>query len=204
MEFRNIKKIDAFVLSIPVLLGTVSMILWLTEIIYRVGWNGIEWIVTDLKSVYLLTLLAVLSYVLPMIFLSKVKVRNTIISLTLLYLFSLLGYFATKWIFRQLFDKIGDDTHVLYVWLLIFDVTVIAAIFYYTKQYFLLKSERFHLMTIVAVFISIVPASLISIEWVKGFASTESFVDAVKMGYPVFWLNILLGWVSYAMAKRII
>jgi hypothetical protein len=59
-------------------------------------------------------------------------------------------------------------------------------------------------MTIVAVFISIVPASLISIEWVKGFASTESFVDAVKMGYPVFWLNTLLGWVSYAMAKRII
>ena len=204
MNFNKINKIDFFVLSIPVLFGAVSILLWLAEIIHLVGWIGIEWIVKDLKSVYIITLLAVLSYILPILILSNVKPRNVIISILLLYLFSLLGYFATKEIFRQLFDKIGYDTHVLYVWLLIFEVTLIAAIFYYVKQYFLLKSERFHLMTIVAVFISIIPASLISIEWIKGFASTESFVDSVKMGYPVFWLNVLLGWVSYAMVKRII
>jgi len=200
----NIKKIDVFVLSIPVLFGAFSVLLWLSEIIHIVGWLGIEWIIKDLKSVYIITLLAVLSYVLPILILSKVKSRNIVKSVVLLYLFSLLGYFATKEIFRQLFDKIGYDTHVLYVWLLILDVTLIAAIFYYVKQYFLLKSERFHLMTIVAVFISIIPASLITIEWIKGFAPTESFLDAVKMGYPVFWLNVLLGWVSYAMVKRII
>jgi hypothetical protein len=203
MNINNIK-FDIFALSIPVLLGTVSVLLWLSEIIHLIGWFGIEWIVVDLKSVYIITLFAVLSYVLPILIFIKVKTGKVFLSIVLLYIFSLLGYFATKEIFRQLFDKIGYDTHVLYVWLLIFDVTLIAAIFYYTKQYFLFKSERFHLMTIVAVFISIIPASLISIEWLRGFASTESFVDSVKMGYPVFWLNVLLGWVSYAMVKRII
>jgi hypothetical protein len=59
-------------------------------------------------------------------------------------------------------------------------------------------------MTIVAVFISIIPASLISIEWIKGFATSVSFVESVKMGYPLFWLNVMLGWVSYAMVKKII
>ena len=98
----------------------------------------------------------------------------------------------------------GDETHVIYVWYLIFVVSIVAVFFYYVKQFLLFKSEIFHIMTIIAVFISIIPASLISIEWVKGFAVIESFVEAVKMGYPIFWLNVLMGFVSYAMVRKII
>jgi len=204
MGFYKFKYVDVIALIIPVFLGMASLAIWLTEIRYFVGWNGIEWIRTDLKSVYIATLLAVCSYILPVVIISKPKWPNAILSIILLYIFSLFSYFISKWIFKQLYIKMGDETHVMYVWYLIFVVTIVAVFFYYVKQFLLFKSEIFHIMTIIAVFISIIPASLISIEWVKGFAVIESFVEAVKMGYPIFWLNVLMGFVSYAMVRKII
>jgi hypothetical protein len=198
------KFIDFFALLVPILLGIASLAMWLTEIRVYIGWEGIEWIRRDLKSVYIITLFIVLSYVLPVVIISKPKWFNSLISIVLLYVFSLISYFVSKWIFKQLYTKMGDETHVVYVWYLILVVTIVAGIFYYLKQFLLFKSEIFHVMTIIAVFISIVPASLITIEWVKGFSVIESFVEAVKMGYPIFWLNVLMGLVSYSMARKII
>ena len=129
MDLYKFKKIDYFALLIPVLFGGVSILLWLLEIIFMVGWGGIDWILCDLKSVYILTLFAVLSYVLPIVLFVKVKTIKVFFSVGILYGFSIVGFFVTKWILRQLFDKIGEDTHVFYVWLLILDTTVIAALF---------------------------------------------------------------------------
>jgi hypothetical protein len=195
---------DFFAILVPIILGISSLGMWLTDIRVYIGWEGIEWIKRELKSVYIITLFIVLSYVLPIVIISKPKWSNSLICIVLLYVFSLISYFVSKWIFKQLYTKMGDETHVVYVWYLILVVTIVAGIFYYLKQFLLFKSEIFHVMTIIAVFISIVPASLITIEWVKGFSVIESFVEAVKMGYPIFWLNVLLGLVSYSMARKII
>jgi len=204
MENYKFKFIDFFALLVPILLGIASLAMWLTEIRVYIGWEGIEWIRRDLKSVYITILFSVFSYVIPAVIFVRPKWLNTLLCIFTLYFFSLLSYFVSKWIFKQLYIKIGEESHVFYVWLLIVTVTIVAIIYYYVKQFLLFRSERFHVMTIVAVFISIVPASLITIEWFKGYAVIESFVDAVKMGYPLFWLNVLMGWVSYAMVKKII
>jgi hypothetical protein len=204
MENHKFKLVDFGLLFLPILFGFFSMLIWLIEIRSFIGWDGISWINTDLKAVYIVTLFAVLSYLFPILITCKPKRRIVFISILLLYFFSLFGFFVSKWIFGQLYTKIGDETHVIYVWYLIVTVTLVAAVFYFVKQLLFFKSEFFHIMTIVAVFISIIPASLISIEWVKGFATSVSFVESVKMGYPLFWLNVMLGWVSYAMVKKII
>jgi hypothetical protein len=57
---------------------------------------------------------------------------------------------------------------------------------------------------LVAVFITVVPASLATVEWIPGFGNGITFVDAVKMGYPMFWINVLLGWTAFAMVKKAI
>lgn len=204
MLYNKLNKADFFSLMLPVILGILSVTIWILEIRYFIGWDGIEWILFDMKSVYLVALFSVLSFVLPPVIIGYSNSKRALIAALILYVFSIFAFFLSKQIFRQLYLKIGEKDHVIYVWLLIFLVTITAAIFYLTKDIFLFKSEKFHIMTIVAVFISIVPASMITIEWFRGFAVTESFVEAVKMGYPIFWLNILLGWVSYVMAKRFI
>ena len=97
-----------------------------------------------------------------------------------------------------------EDKHVWHVWILIIIVTVVAAAFFYLKEWYLYKSGRFHIMTLVAVFISVVPASLITIEWFQGYGNAVTFVDAVKMGYPMLWVNIFLGWTAYAIVNKVI
>jgi hypothetical protein len=53
-------------------------------------------------------------------------------------------------------------------------------------------------------FVSVIPASIISVEWLVNFGNASSFVDAVKMGYPFLWINIFLGHIAYLMVKKII
>lgn len=180
------------------------MISWLAELIYVVGWEGEKWGTAYLNTVYLICFFVVLSYLSPVLIFVKVKFKNFIITFTILYISSILAYYIAKKLFIELYHKMPEDKHVIYVWLLIVLVTVVAFVFFYIKQMLLYKSDRFHVMTLVAVFISVVPASLITLEWIKGFVSTESFIDAVKMGYPIFWLNIFLGLVSYSMVRRLI
>jgi hypothetical protein len=38
-----------------------------------------------------------------------------------------------------------------------------------------------------------IPLSLITILLIPGFGHQTGWIDAVKMGYPVFWVTVLLG-----------
>jgi len=76
MDVFKLNKIDYLALVVPVLLGALSILLWLLEIIHLKGWFGINWMTSELISVYLITFLVVLSYILPVLMTIKVNSIN--------------------------------------------------------------------------------------------------------------------------------
>jgi hypothetical protein len=169
-----------------------------------VGWKSLDWLRVPLYSVPIVAGLVVASYLLPILMWSKAKWSIILACTASMYAAAFGGYWAGKFLFMALYSRAASEKHVWHVWAMILLVTVVAAIFFFLKQRFLFKSGRFHILTLVAVFITVVPASLATVEWIPGFGNGITFVDAVKMGYPMFWINVLLGWTAFAMVKKAI
>lgn len=196
---------DFIALTIPILLGILAWGIWLYEIVNRVGWESANWLRVPLCSVYIITGITVVSYLAPILMWSKAKWYVMSACILGMYLAAYGGYYFGRYLFTQLYLKqFSDKTHVMDVWALFFLVLAVSAVFFSLKQYFLFKSGQFHILTLMAVFISVIPASLATVEWFPGFGSTIGFIDAVKMGYPMLWVNILLGWTAYAMVRKLI
>lgn len=191
-------------LLIPVLLGLLAWGIWLYEIVHVVGWMSLDWLTLPLYSVYIVTGITVASYLAPILLWSKAKWYVMLACIVGMYLAAYGGYYLGRMMFTQLYAGVTDSKHVLDVWALFFIVLMVSAVFFFLKQYFLFKSGQFHVLTLMAVFISVIPASLATIEWFPGFGNSVGFVDAVKMGYPMFWVNLMLGWTAYAMVRKLI
>ena len=204
LKLLKIKKTDVWSVLIPLLFGVLSMIVWLIDIFNNVGWNSLIWLNHHLLSVYIITALTVGSFLFPILLKTNAKLHTIVFIVFALYIIALCGFFICKYLFIELYAEMPEDKHVWHVWILIIIVTVVAAAFFYLKEWYLYKSGRFHIMTLVAVFISVVPASLITIEWFQGYGNAVTFVDEVKMGYPMLWVNIFLGWTAYAIVNKVI
>lgn len=61
-------------------------------------------------------------------------------------------------------------------------------------------TDGIHILTLVEVFILVVPCSLVSLELLPMGSTEINFMNAVKLGYPVFWTPIGLGYLSRAIA----
>ena len=47
-----------------------------------------------------------------------------------------------------------------------------------------------------------IPLSMISVKVIPGFGSGSDWIDAVKMGYPVFWMIASLGISGLMISKQ--
>lgn len=195
---------DFIALLLPLLLGVGAWGIWIYEMTQVVGWHGLEWLRVELVSVYVVTGISVLSYLLPIFMWSRAKWYWNLVCFLGMYAAGLGGYWMGRYLLVRLYSRVPHDHHIMHLWALFFVLLVVSSVFFFLKQYFLFKSGSFHVLTLMAVFIAVVPASLGMVEWFPGFGSMHSFVDSVKMGYPVFWVNLLLGWTAYAMVKKLI
>ena len=194
---------DFWALTLPFVFGLLSWAAWLAEIVYGIGWKSLDWLWEELASVYFVTALAVMSYLSPILLFSRQTPWTTILlCFSGMYISSLAGFFGAKNVFFTLYSKIPPSEHIGLVWSLFFITLGVAAAFFYLKQIYLFKSHSLHVLTLMFVFLSVIPASIITVDWLPGLGNASSFVDAVKMGYPVFWINVLLGQTTYAMVRR--
>lgn len=194
---------DVFALGLPVFFAFCSWLIWLAEIVYGIGWMSLAWLRAELASVYVVAALAVGSYLSPIVIYSRQTPWPTyLFCFTVLYISSLAGFFLSKNVFFALYSRIAVSEHIWQVWMLFFISGLVSAVFFYVKQIYLFKSHGLHVFTLMFVFLSVIPASLITIDWFPGLGKSSFFVDAVKMGYPAFWVNILLGQCSYFLVRR--
>lgn len=200
------KQKDLIWLIIPILLGVFSLAIWLYEINTIIGWNSLNWLQQELYSVYIITLLAVISYLLPIARISKVGMKKVFACGITMYMVALGSFLLARTVFYDLYSRVPNSINLSTwsIWKLFGIVSLVAVVFFLLKQWFLDATDRFHILTLVVALIAVVPMSLITIEYIPGFGVEDHFVDAVKMGYPVFWTNVLLGITSFLMSRKII
>ncbi|CAA6826126.1 MAG: Unknown protein [uncultured Aureispira sp.] len=206
MEQPKLTLKDIFLLIAPVFIGVISLLMWWYELHQVIGGSGFGWLEESLRSIYLISFLIVLAFILPMRIELKMPIGWGLFYILLLYGASLGTYFLTKQIFYNLYTKglIGGDTKIitLSIWKLLATVILLSAIYFIPMRHFHRKTDGMHILTIMVAMISVIPASLISIEQIPLWSAETAFIDAVKLGYPIFWMPIFLGSFSTAAAKE--
>lgn len=185
------------VLVFIVIMALQANAIWLYEIAVVMGWHSLSWLYRPLYSPLIISLFPAVAYLVGMSVLSlpvQNKARRAGFA-ALLYLVNILFYFVGKQYCYMSFGRFG------WWWLsLPFGVLIGLVIFlllgasYYlvTKQFFAI-GDRKVILIISAVCFMVVPASLVTFILIPGLGGPGSFVDGVKMGYPVFWITLLLG-----------
>lgn len=199
------------VVLLPWLLGLLAWGAWHYELQVRTGWRGLAWLEPEHHySIWLGLFFCSLSVVLPASLLRRPPLGETSISLVLIFLVCLLGFYLAKSIFYALFatdvfTRPDSEWFRLKLALgLLFLVLATGAALFFIKQRLLFRSNRLHILTFIFVLFTLVPASLGSVELLLNWSNGERFVDAVKMGYPLFWGNGLLGTTVWFMAHKLI
>lgn len=206
MEQAKLTLKDIFLLITPVFIGVISLLMWWYELHEVVGWEGYAWVYHPLRSIYVISFLIVVAFILPMRMELKMPIGWTVFYMLLLYGTSIGTYFLAKQIFYTLYTKgliAGDNKIItLSIWKLLATVILLSTIYFIPMRHFHKTTDGMHVLTIMIAIISVVPASLICMEQLPLWSRETAFMDAVKLGYPIFWMPIFLGLLSTAAAKE--
>lgn len=199
---------DFIMLLSPFLVGGLCIFLWWQELHHVIGWQGSGWVRKPLFSVYIIIFLIVAVFLLPMVVELKMPIPWVIFYVVLLYLTSCWAFFQAKEILHRLYAHglhTGNQHLVaVSIWELMGVVIAFAIVFFIPMRHFHRTTDGMHVITIIVAVISVIPASIISIEHLPLWDCKINFMDAVKIGYPIFWLTVFLGLLSEAAAKEII
>jgi len=204
--FQKLPKKDWLLLLAPLLIGGCCFLLWRYELHEVIGWQGKGWLRTSLKSVYVINALIVLVFLLPLLVELKMPIKWMILYSVLLYGTSMGAFLTAKEMFHDLYVEgvgLGNETIITTtIWKFLGLLIVVALVFFIPIRHFHRSTEGMHVLTIMVALISVIPASIISLESLPLWAQQITFLHTVKVGYPVFWTPVFLGLLSTAAAKE--
>lgn len=197
---------DFMMLLNPFLIGGICVFLWWHDLHQVIGWQGNGWLRKPLFSVYPIIFLIVVSFLLPMAVELKMPKEWVLFYIVLLFGTSCWAFFEAKDILHRLYAHglhVGDQyLAAVSIWELMGVVVVFSIIFFIPMRHFHRTTDGMHIITIMVAVISVIPASIISIENLPLWDCKMNFMDAVKIGYPIFWITVFLGLLSEAAAKE--
>ena len=186
------------------ILSTIGISLWLYEILQL---KGLDWIWNTLYSPFIGTLLAACSFIAAFIISGKITTK-LIFSVIILYVINILCFLAGQDLCHNFESEInGSDSFFskeVYLLLtkgfLLFPLHGLAHWFVINK---LVKKNKLRnsLFTTLCMML-VVPLSLVSITIYNGLGTANGWIDAVKMGYPIFWTIFLMGISGIILAKQ--
>lgn len=176
------------------LLALLAYGLWVAEIHYIIGWEGAEWLSYSHYSVFGIAALLVVSYLLPFWFLPSTSFNRLAKAGVELYFLVLAAYFLEKLILLTLFTQFYgflDRDWLLMLQILVFAMTTLS--FYFITQRWLKPLHWQQMLVFGAALLLPYPLSLLSLRFLFNFNNGYEFTDAFKMGYPFFWIVLLMG-----------
>ncbi len=167
----------------------LSQVIWLLEIVVTIGWKGDAWLKRDLYAPVLICLFAALTYITP--FWVRYRKIDTRIILTVLtfYMINFSCYLLADVFFKGLHYH---STPLLKVLGILIFIIFAGGYYYVTNELIMPIKKRFALLFVLCELMMYI-LSMICHFIFSGFDTTVQWVGAVKMGYPAFWINILLG-----------
>jgi hypothetical protein len=195
---------------VTIFISAICMALWLYEILYIIGWAGTEWLKVFHYSPILIAILITFSFLFPLYIKNKDRVewRNFVKAAILFFLtnwlFYLLGwiiiFISSKIFFYSLFSSFHSYNKLITfiglttTWgafsflgsLSYKEIGSRIGIISFRRKGFL----AFYLMTF-----SVIPLSVLSLIIFNGYSKLWYLLpaDAIKRGYPIFWICMVLG-----------
>jgi hypothetical protein len=172
-----------------------AIALWLGEILFIKGWHGLSWLHGSLYSPYLSTLFVVAAFLTPFVADNSLTKKNAGIAFCLLYLISIIFYWLGRIVacfpYMYLFWTTAQYYLMNFLGLLLFPLFAIC--YWFITQKFIRKTKKIHILYLTLFSLAVLPLSMMSIWICPGFGAGDGEIDAVKMGYPVFWMAMMVG-----------
>ncbi len=182
-------------LLLIMLLAVLSNALWLLEVLFVSGWEGIAWLSLRLHyGALAAALCAVFAYLLPFRTLRNAAWANLGIAALEIYPAALIAFFLAKTLLFSLYTRFyGYLNSNLLLLLLGLVVLLISFSIHFVTKGQLHRVRWGHGFFVAAGIVTVVPLSMLSVQMLPGFGTGITFVDAVKMGYPFFWIVVMMG-----------
>lgn len=179
------------------LLALTANLVWLYEITEVFGWNSLNWLKQQAKSIYLINLFVILAYLFPFLWKRRNSLYHISIAIIVLYFGSMIAFFVAK---ELLFLYYSRVIAMKISWLIVsfvFICLMMSLIYHIVTYHFIQKVKFIQTLLLLFAMLLVFLQSNISIQLWIGFGNARGFVDSVKMGYPYFWIIINLGIAGY-------
>lgn len=184
--------VKPFLISIG--LAVLALVLWLVEMTQRIGWDGSEWLSAFHYSILIIAVFAIAAYLLPFYWLFRFPFQRILAAGTELYFVFLAAYFLEKAVLLTLFSRFYLFSSPYLTWSIQPLVLILTALsFFFVTQRWLQPLRWQHPVLVGSgIFLSLI-LSLITVKFIPAFNGHMELWDAVKMGYPFFWIVLLMG-----------
>lgn len=190
----------------PLLVATLCWSLWWWEWTQAVPQEGLAWTQHDWQCIYPIIVLTVGVFLWPLHRAFAMPWTWVLLYGVVLCGISAVTYFGARSIFQTLYltGLLGANTSgaAWSIWKLLGMALGLAICYFLPLWHYHQTTDGMHILTLLEVFILVVPCSLISLELFPMGSDSLSFMTAVKFGYPVFWVPMGLGYLSRAVAEE--
>ncbi len=189
---QNIMKNIAVTASFAVF----AWVLWIGEILYFTGWNSLDWLKKSLFSPYLIIILLTFSFLNPLLQIRKAEEKLNPLFPALIYTAALICFFSSEVLMRLSYCRscfISETQNWLIISGLVSDCFIFGFLLQWIAEKYSGKMPRGFgaVLSLGTVFAGIL--SFITIKLFPGYGNGTDWVDAVKMGYPVFYSILFIG-----------
>ena len=186
-------------------LSGLGMSLWLFEIVEVKGWYNLNWMYEPLFSPFIGSALVCFAYISPFMFYRGLSGKQVILPFVIIFVINVLCFEVGKQLCYSMYCKFCPGTMtdlLLLLSITVFLFALIALVYWAATDKWIKKNKKTNMILISMLALLAIPLSLITIEINQGFGHQSGWVDAVKMGYPVFWTTIGLGFSGLIIARQ--
>lgn len=179
--------------------------IWLYEIVKLKGWYNLSWLQETLFAPYFLTLIAVMAFLVPFQIYGFADFRKIAFPAIILYVISIVCYEAGKYLCFNTYRSFYEFSNLELIYLLSISLLlflVIGLSYWLMSNVWMKKNKKANAIFIALFALLTIPLSMISVKVIPGFGSGSDWIDAVKMGYPVFWMIASLGISGLMISKQ--
>jgi hypothetical protein len=167
----------------------ISQAIWLIEIARKIGWAGTSWLKQDLYTPFIICLFVALAYIAPFwASYRKIDTRLVLTTLTF-YMLNLSCYLLSDVVFKGLHN---NPTALLQILRISLFFIFTGGYYYVTNELIMPLKKEYSLVFLLCIALMF-GLGFVTVFFIRGWGTGYGLVDAVKMGYPQFWICILLG-----------
>jgi hypothetical protein len=175
-------------------LAVTSIAIWLFEMTKVVGWSSLDWLQADLISPYVICCLAAICFMTPIVLKYRKIDSKIILTFLTLSLINIAAFFLAETFLKGVFNRISflSEKNSFYALGLITFIGF-ALSYYFVTHYLIVNMPKLFVFVFATSEILMFILAIITAYFIRGYGNNGYVADAVKMGYPQFWICILLG-----------